>query len=413
MSDFDRIARTVAMCAFAAVIGGCQVFGDPLPEPAGNAGALLAAAESKPPPSPDAVTAGPGPAADPGAGVAGASAEGDAAVAFLPPLLRPRRAELVNDRTFHSALAALRGERPREATILFERLRQDAPGDPELRRLHLWSLLEMGESSPALPLAMDAAGGAETSPRTAAPADALLVGRALAMEQGDAAAFPWLARAADSAQAGPETLLMAARAGLAAREGVRAGRWMDRYMLQQPLDDATTLLRARCLVVAGSNEPALALYERLLAGPAAQPELWDEAGLAAFEGGLASQDRALFTRASSLFEAALALNPQDARVQFNLGCALDWGGELTAAEAAYGRAIELRPGYMNAVENLVQLLRRLDRREDARRVLVEQLRQPLTTEELERTRASLEALDQDLPLFPAGAPAATGASPND
>ncbi len=61
--------------------------------------------------------------------------------------------------------------------------------------------------------------------------------------------------------------------------------------------------------------------------------------------------------AKTLFERAVAENPNDARAHFDLGMSLELLGDAVGAEQGYRRAIELRADFAEALNNLGLLLR--------------------------------------------------------
>ncbi|KAA3611901.1 MAG: hypothetical protein DWQ01_07400 [Planctomycetota bacterium] len=325
----------------------------------------------------------------------------DSAVAeqfsFLPVQLHPPAPSWLKIQTYSAALDALRIGQARQAAITLEQARRDRLQDPDWAALHAWALLEMGEREAALELAVTSQ--AEFGIAASESSEGMVLPRheGLVFVEANAqyllgnlkTADPLIQEALEWRPSDPLLLQRGARCALAASDGARAVDLLDRLVLLQPISRDLSLLRARALSQAQRYEAAMQLYDRLLLEDRNNPSLWNEAGVTAFDHAFQNKQPEGFAKSASYFSRALDLNPQDARVQFHLGCALDWGERKSEAEQAYHRAIELRPGYMEAVENLVDLLEMKGDLETARKVLTEQLRQPLTAEELQRTRARL------------------------
>jgi len=74
------------------------------------------------------------------------------------------------------------------------------------------------------------------------------------------------------------------------------------------------------------------------------------------------------------FDAALAIDDRFVEAHLGRGLVLEYGfGKLAEAEQAYRRAIEVRPGYPEALNNLGQLLARTGRSDEAIRAFDEAL----------------------------------------
>ena len=73
--------------------------------------------------------------------------------------------------------------------------------------------------------------------------------------------------------------------------------------------------------------------------------------------GLALRRQADHKGALDQFRKAVALNPDDADIQYNLGRELKADGDTAGAIAAFRRAIELRPDFEQAHYNLALALR--------------------------------------------------------
>ncbi|RMH04874.1 MAG: hypothetical protein D6702_01985 [Planctomycetota bacterium] len=315
---------------------------------------------------------------------------------FLPAPLRPDDPSLAPSAAVRGALTMLAEGEPRPAAVALEAERRARGGNEQLAALQGWALTLAGEAGDAVrllrPLAED--GGRQVR---------YALARALFAAGDRAAAHRWFAGCRDSAGAGAaaDFLPWSAEAALAAGEAEAALRQLEPLLLEGPLEPRLALVRARALARLDRTAEALTCYEELLQGPEAlEPARWNEAGMVAFRAALAGGAAEDFARARRFFAEAARLDPQEARFRFNLACACDWGGDPERAEAAYRRALELRPGYLEAYENLVLLLRAQGRGRDARRLQEEMLRQPLTPLELDRVYA---VFDQPLPEAEVGA----------
>ena len=304
---------------------------------------------------------------------------------IVPTLLRPGSPEILGDARLGDALDAWERQDAQAASLALAALRRAHPLSPEASMLHAWSLLQAGELDAAWQetRVLDEAEG---------PALAYVQGGILSARGELDRAAPYLKVAAAAAPADRELQLRAARASVAAGDGDTALEQLRRLFDRSEATSEERLLQARALGAAGRHAECLGAYDAILADSGEDPQLWNEAGLAAFQIAFASEAPEDYERAARYFAAAGDLDPQDPLYQFNLGCALDWGRDSGGAETAYLRAVELRPGYLSPVENLVELYLRQGRREEARRVLTEQLRQPLTAEEVERVQRRLASI---------------------
>ncbi|MFQ5748633.1 MAG: tetratricopeptide repeat protein, partial [Planctomycetota bacterium] len=267
---------------------------------------------------------------------------------FLPDLLQAQDRTLLPEPVFQKAMDALGAGDPRQASILLNGLRDRAPHHLELARLHAWALLQSGDARAAVKelTAFSRDQGGDDAGLAYVMAHALWeLGR-------KAESAPWFRKVLETRPNDLALLEKAAQASYAAGDGAFAVRAIDRILVRQPLTPGLALMRARALAVDGRWEPSLALYDRLLLDRGDDSAFWDEAGLVAFQSALAGGKPVQFRAAAGYFQRAIQIAPQDARIQYNLACCLDWSGNHPAAVEAYERAIELQPDYWKAVENL-------------------------------------------------------------
>ncbi len=299
----------------------------------------------------------------------------------IPILLRPQDTELVENPNFLAAVEAIQGENWRGAAILLQQLRQEFAGD-SLVACHWWVLAQGEEAAEVLlqsashPVAQSLAGHF-----------ALAIAGSLVGDETAAFAH-WNACVAGRPR-DSSILRAAALSGHAAGRSSAAARLLDRVAALEPLDTEDQLLRAQALAAADRHEEAYLQFEQLLEFNGNDPELWNQAGLAAFGVGRMGGDRGSWRRAARCFRRAQELDPQDVRFPFNLGCSLDWADDPSSAELAYRRSLELNPAHVAAGENLAILLNGVQRGEEGRSVLRALLRQPLTAPETTRVQARL------------------------
>jgi len=309
---------------------------------------------------------------------------------FLPELLQAKDPTLLPEPAFRNAMDALGAGDPRQAAILLNGLRDRAPHHLELVRLHAWALLQSGDAEAAAKelAAFSSEQGGDDAGLAYVMAQALWeLGRR-------AESAPWFRKVLEVRPNDLPLLEKAAQASYAAGDGEFAVQAIDRILVRQPLTPDLALMRARALAVAGKWEPSLALYDRLLIDRSDDAAFWDEVGLVAFQSALAGKKPIRFRAAAGYFQRATQIAPQDARVQYNLACCLDWGRNHPAAVEAYERAIELQPDYWKAAENLVALLAQDGNTGKAHAVLKELLRQPLSPEDVQRARNAEKDLDE-------------------
>ncbi len=315
-------------------------------------------------------------------------------VQFLPLVLQPVEHKLLASDQFEAAADCLREEDWRSAAILLHWLRQEFPHSDEATTLHWFALIKNGE------------GGANLSrmaqhPSAKTAGGQFALGLAFFMQQQYSPAHQAFSEVLKETPKDFETLHWAAKSAQLAGLNVEAARLLDLIILlpEQGLSREIEVLRAHSLFGTQRWSDAYAQLSRLLDDEQNNDEWWNMSGICVFRIGLQQlrENRGeehfdSFSRAARCFTEASNIDPQVERYQFNLGCALDWGGDASSAELAYLRAIELQPGYMNAVGNLVELWKLQMRDAEARKLLNAQLRQPLSPQDTSRVRALLLGL---------------------
>jgi tetratricopeptide (TPR) repeat protein len=151
--------------------------------------------------------------------------------------------------------------------------------------------------------------------------------------------------------------------------GQPALQFIENALRIRPAETAWLLHKAQCLRSSDARAEAMALLDQLAPALSGNVNLLAEAGTLA--GQLNQQERA-----AGWIAEALELEPDNARLHYNLAQNQLFLGELEAAEASANRAIELDPGEYNAWW-LRSVLRRWDRsihHIDALRATLQQLR---------------------------------------
>jgi len=308
---------------------------------------------------------------------------------FLPLPIRPVKDTLYLDSNFEGVLQALREKDWRGSAILLHWLRQKHPASEEATALHWWALCQ-GDSP------QDAVDRSENHPVSEESCGAFARGSALFLTNESSAALDAFLLVLKSHPKDSQTIFLAATCAVEAGRGLVAARLMDQFVLVDSLDFDSSMMRARALSLAERWEEAFLQYDEILKEQAEDAEIWIQAGLVAFRHGVRADLEPSFERAASCFAKACTLEPQNGRAWFNLGCALQWGKDPTGAEDAYRRALELRPGHLGVIGNMVELLRNQERFGEARRLLTSQLRQPLASQDEKRIRAWLLGIPENL-----------------
>jgi tetratricopeptide (TPR) repeat protein len=309
---------------------------------------------------------------------------------FLPVLVRPSAEETRDSKILTAAVEALRSGGYRRACILLEDYRRHSVGSLGIRCLHAWALALAGELDVARNMATALVAGEDP----AAPGPAYLMGVVLDEQGRRADAFAWYQLALRASPSDADLLKRTAQTGSAARAPEFVLECLEKLDRRGGLPLELEPLRARALAQAGRGEAALLTYDLLLGQLGEKPDFLAEAGLCAFGLGNERNDPSFFDLAADYFSRSVEVDPQNARASYNLGCALDWGGDSSGAELSYARALEVRPDYLEAAENLSELLVRNDRPGEAREILNEQLRQPLPETSRSRLLARLALLEE-------------------
>ncbi len=123
-------------------------------------------------------------------------------------------------------------------------------------------------------------------------------------------------------------------------------------------------LMARELARHGDNAPAIANYREAIKIDPRLPGLHTELGDLLYH----SQDEKLKGEAKSEFEAALVVNPGDAKAQLFLGIIAEKNADLKTAFADDTRSLQLDPNYTDACTELAKVLILMNQPDQARQM---------------------------------------------
>jgi tetratricopeptide (TPR) repeat protein len=312
---------------------------------------------------------------------AAATAEYAQAFRRIPAWVRPSERDFGRSEELRGAVALLERREPVSAAIRLQSLRARERWGPEVSALHAWALVESGSTADARRVALD--GLAEHGADAPSLHYALAVAAELSAQPAEALAAyrRVLARAP-----GDAVLLRAcARTALASGDAAIALEYLA------GLPDAVTgadglelaRLRAAAWSGAGRHAEALAVHERVAAAHADDFALRAAAAAGAFAAAEAAGEQAL----------RVAADPQHAEAHWMLGRLAAGLGDMDAAEAALRRTLEIDPARVDAGFLLAGLLDDTLRKDDARTVLFELLRQPLSAAQVEAVQRRLLELE--------------------
>lgn len=309
----------------------------------------------------------------------------------IPELVRPDARDLARSAELCAAVERIERRDGLGAAIVLQRLRARETWGAEVSALHSWTLSDAGAPDEGRGIALD--GLAEHGPDPAldyaravaaellgAPAEALAsYSRALAERPGDAVLLRACARTALAAGRAEEALAHLAALPEEAQGGT---------------DLELERLRAAAAMAAGRHADALARQERIAAAHPGDLPLLAECAQAAAAAAEASADPELLARARALAAALTEADPQHAEAQWIVGRLAAALGETGPAETALRRTLELDPGRVDAALLLAALLDASLRKDEARALLFELLRQPLDDARIEAVQRRLLELER-------------------
>ncbi len=243
-----------------------------------------------------------------------------------------------------------------------------------IESLHAWVLLQQGEAGIARKMAQNVVDHHE--PKTPAAYALAVLHRELGAFRE---AMPWYQLTLEQHSNNPALLREVALCAYSAGQEAEALSLLDRLAAFDALTSDDLILRARLLVVLRRYEAALLVFERLRHGAASDAGILLEAGQCAYTGGQ-------FGKAITLCREAVQLDPQNAVGHFSLGQASAAFLDPLGAEAAFSRALELKPDYLEAGYALAVLLSNQSLLEEAYHILNQLSRQPLSSLDLEKVQ---------------------------
>lgn len=331
---------------------------------------------------------------DRGAGDADSSPPAGYEQAFqrIPSWVRPSVRDFARSEELRSATELLERREPVRAAILLQSLRARERWGPEVTALHAWALVEAGSASDARRVALD--GIAEHGAEQVALQYALAVAAEVAEQP--AAALEAYARAL--ARFPQDAVLLRA----CARTALACGRADEALVHLAGLPDGVegseglelARMRAQALAATGRHAECLALHERVALAHAGDFTVRTAAAAGAFTAAEAAGDPELRARARALVETIVELDPQHADSHWMLGRLAASSGDLRTAETALRRTLELDPARVDAGVLLAGLLDDSLRKDEARAILFELMRQPLSAREVEEVQRRLLELEE-------------------
>ena len=303
----------------------------------------------------------------------------------IPPWIRPPARELARSEELRAAVDLMERGEFMPAAVTLQRLRS-APGAlPEMAAMQSWSLGEAG--SPAEAEQVARAGVLEFGQDLACLQYALAVASELSGKHE--AAYQAYLRVLVSQPADAVILRACGRTALAAGQPAAAVTFFDRLALQGADDLETAEMRAAALAGAGDFGSALDVYESLVGQNPQDPQLLARMASAAFSAARASGQAEHRRRAGILLVRLTEADPQHGDAFRMLGMNSAAAGDLAGAEAALRRTLEIKPAQLDAGLLLAKVLADRSQRHEARLVLQELLRQPLTRAEVDEIHQCL------------------------
>lgn len=303
----------------------------------------------------------------------------------IPLWIRPAAADFAASPGLSDAVLLLEQGEHLAAAVHLQRLRTASGSTAKLAALQSWSLGEAG----SLDEAEQVARAALAEFGDAEPALQYALAVACELSAKPEPAYQAYLRVLAAHPADPGILLACGRTALAAGQPAAAVTFFDRMALQRPLDLDVNRMRAQALAEAGEFDNALDVYEAMARDQQADPILLAETAAAAFDIARASQQADHRRRASELLARVTELDPQHAGAFLMLGTMRAAAGDLPGAEAALRRALELTPARIDAGLLLAEVLTGRSRPAEARQVLDDLLRQPLTRAEVAKVQERL------------------------
>ncbi|MDA1259912.1 MAG: tetratricopeptide repeat protein [Planctomycetota bacterium] len=310
----------------------------------------------------------------------------------IPDWVRPAVGDFARSEELRHAVELLERREPLSAAIQIQTLRARERWGPEVTALHAWALVDAGSAPDARRVALDGItefGDEQPSLNYALgvaaelaglPAEALMAyERVLARDPFDLILLRACAR----------TALAAGRAGTAL---IHLERLPDSVEGSEGLELAR--FRAAAFLLAGRQAEAVSVHERVASAYPTDFALCASSAVGAFTSAEAANSQELRARARVLVEALTETDPQHAEAQWMLGRLAAELGDIGVAVTALRRTLELDPARVDAGMLLARLLDDTLRKDEARTVLFELLRQPLSAAQVEAVQRRILELER-------------------
>ncbi len=307
----------------------------------------------------------------------------------VPDWVRPTAKDYARSEALRAAIARIERGESLGAAIDLQTLRSQDRWGPEVTALHAWALVDAGSAQDARRVALDGL----TEHGEQQPALNYSLGVAAEVLARPVEALAAYRRVLQRDPTDPVLLRACARTAIAAKNYEEALLHLDRLAASGVQVPEGMEWRATALAGAGRHAEAVALQEQIVRAHPQDADVWIRCAQGAFEAARASQDLGLLARSRTLLEEFAAMDPQHLEVHWMLGQACAALGDAPAAESALRRTLELAPGSVDAGILLAEVLDAAQRKDDARVVLFELLRQPLSSAEVEEVQRRLLALE--------------------
>ncbi|MBT3339862.1 MAG: tetratricopeptide repeat protein [Planctomycetes bacterium] len=302
-------------------------------------------------------------------------------MSFLPAPLRPTLRDFARMPALSNVVGLIRAADWSSAAMRLTAEKTTYRTSSHVEALHAWVLLQINERETALKMATFVVDYHEPK----SPAAYVLA--VDSRERGDfAAALPLYQIALKSHPRDSGLLREMAHCAFSSGQEAESIVLLDRLMVVDPLSSEDLTLRARALVTLRRYEAALLIYGRLQKDSPGDVALLLEAGQCAFAGNQ-------YDKAISLCNEVTQLDPQNAEAHFVLGMASASFLDPAGAEAAFSRALELKPDYLKAGHALAVLLSNQGMIDEAYAALNQLSRQPLSSVDLEKVQGWLNELE--------------------
>lgn len=310
----------------------------------------------------------------------------------VPEWVRPSVRDFSRSEELRQAVGELERREPLRAAIRLQSLRAQERWGPEVTALHAWALIETGGAAEGRSIALDGFvehGNEEPSLHYAVAVAAELMGR-------NVEALTSYELVLESHPAEPVLRRACARTALAAGRADTALAHLQR--LPDTVEGSEGLelaqLRAAACFATSRYADAVAEHERVSRAYPDDLALQVSSAAGAFAAAEAAGSQELRERARTLVDALAELDPQHSDAQWMLGRLAAGLGDISAAETALRRTLELDPARMDAGLLLASLLDDSLRQDEARTVLFELMRQPLSAEQVEEVQRRILELER-------------------